>query len=331
MAKNYQVVFQATIDPASLQKELDKIGKQKLNLNAKGLTDFGNAAKSSGGMLGEFTHQLGSLSSTIPKVAAFGVATAAIGAFTGAVSSAIDEVFELDAAVTEFRKVSDLSGEALDDYTDKLADLGAEVARTRSEMVQASTEFVKSGYSEEDSATLAQVASMYQNIADEEISAGDSASFIIAQMKAFGIEAENSMHIIDAVNEVSNNFAVSSADLATNLGKVSSTLAITGTSFEESLGMLTAITEITRNASMASRGLRQISSRLTQTLDESSSTGQKLIQIYDGLGIALTDSQGQIRSTYDILADLAKQWDSLSTNEQEYIALTSAGSNQVKF
>lgn len=114
------------------------------------------------------------------------------------------------------------------------------------------------------------------------------------------------------------------------MGKVSSTLAITGTSFEESLGMLTAITEITRNASMASRGLRQISSRLTQTLDESSSTGQKLIQIYDGLGIALTDSQGQIRSTYDILADLAKQWDSLSTNEQEYIALTSAGSNQVQ-
>lgn len=63
------------------------------------------------------------------------------------------------------------------------------------------------------------------------------------------------MHIIDAVNEVSNNFAVSSSDLATNLGKVSSTLAITGTSYEQALGMLTAITEITRNASTASRGL----------------------------------------------------------------------------
>lgn len=40
---------------------------------------------------------------------------------------------------------------------------------------------------------------MYQNIADEEISAGDSASFIIAQMKAFNIEAQDSVHIIDAV------------------------------------------------------------------------------------------------------------------------------------
>lgn len=94
--------------------------------------------------------------------------------------------------------------------------------------------------------------------------------------------------------------------------------------------MLTGITEITRNASTASRGLKQISSRLTQTLDESSSTGQKLKDIYSGLGIALLDGEGQIRSTYDILADLAGVWNTLSTNQQEYIALTSAGSNQVQ-
>ena len=55
---------------------------------------------------------------------------------------------------------------------------------------------------------------MFQNVADESLSAGDSASFIIAQMKAFGIEADNAIHIVDAVNAVSNNFAVSSGDLA---------------------------------------------------------------------------------------------------------------------
>lgn len=76
----------------------------------------------------------------------------------------------------------------------------------------------------------------YQNVADEAISAGDSADFIISQMKAFNIEAEDSLHIIDAVNEVSNNFAVSSADLATNIGKASAALAIGGVTYEETLG-----------------------------------------------------------------------------------------------
>ena len=105
---------------------------------------------------------------------------------------------------------------------------------------------------------------------------------------------------------------------------------MTGTTYEETLGMLTAITEQTRNASKASRGLVQISSRLTQVLDDSSKTGAKLKDIYSGLGIELMDSNGQIRSTYDILEDLSKQWDGLTKNEKEYIALTSAGSHQVQ-
>lgn len=123
-----------------------------------------------------------------------------------------------------------------------------------SEMLQATTEFRKNGFNDEDAAQLGQIASMYQNVSDEAISASDSASFIIAQMVAFGIEAENSMHIIDAVNETANRFAVSSGQLAGSLGIVSSTAAAMGNTMEETLGMLTAITEQTRNSSKAARG-----------------------------------------------------------------------------
>ena len=95
---------------------------------------------------------------------------------------------------------------------------------------------------------------MYQNVSDEAISAGDSASFLISQMIAFDIPAEKAEHIADAVNEVANSFSVSSADIANNLGNMSAVMAQTGATFEQSLGMLTAITEVTRNASKASRG-----------------------------------------------------------------------------
>ena len=120
-------------------------------------------------------------------------------------------------------------------------------------------EFRKNGFNDEDAAQLGVIASMYQNVSDEAISASDSASFIISQMIAFGIEAENAEHIIDAVNEVSNTYSVSSAQLATNLGNMSAVMSQTGASFEESLGMLTAITEVTRNASKASRGNKSLS------------------------------------------------------------------------
>lgn len=70
------------------------------------------------------------------------------------------------------------------------------------------------------------------------MSAGQASNFIIAQMKAFNIEAQDSIHIVDAINEVSNNYAVSSADLANNLGNVSSTMAAGKTSYEETLGLV---------------------------------------------------------------------------------------------
>ncbi len=191
-------------------------------------------------------------------------------------------------------------------------------------------EFRKSGFGDEDAANLALVATMYQNVADESISAADSAGFIIAQMKAFNIEAENATHIIDAVNEISNNYAVSSSDLANNLGKVSSALAVGGNSFEEVLGMMTAITEITRNSSTAARGLVSVQSRFNQIIDETSSTGQKLTDFYNKHGIAIKDQNGQLRNLYDVLKDTAGIWDTLDENEQKYFLNIQAGANQTR-
>lgn len=76
-------------------------------------------------------------------------------------------------------------------------------------MIDASAAFAKAGYGEEEILQLGKVASMYTNIADEEISAADASEFIIAQLKAFNLESENlnetlknSYHVIDSVNEV---------------------------------------------------------------------------------------------------------------------------------
>ena len=189
-------------------------------------------------------------------------------------------------------------------------------------------EFKKSGFNEEDSATLAGVAAMYQNVADDAISAGESANFIISQMKAFGLEAEDATHIIDALNEVSNTQAVSSADLANNLGKASAAMALGNNTYEQSLAMMTAITEINRSGAKSARALVSVQSRLTQVLDEQSSTGKALVEIYKGLGIALKDQNGQLRPTFEIFKDLAEKWPTLTTNQRDYIALTQAGANQ---
>ena len=193
---------------------------------------------------------------TTAKVAKFAAVTAVIGVFTGAIAEAIKIVKEFDDTLVEFRKVSDLSGESLNEYTQQLGELGQTVARTRSEMVASSTEFVKSGYSEEDAAQLAKISELFRNIADDEISTGDSAGFIISQLKAFGNETETfALHVTDAINNVSNNMAVSSSDISTALSKTSSAMGALGNSFEETIALVTSGTEVMHGqASKVARG-----------------------------------------------------------------------------
>lgn len=287
---DYKVKLQAVLDTSQIKHDLELISKKNtVKFNIDGSKQFtqetlkmrdaqGNLynvmtkTSASGELLGRklttttkamksadvatlgLVKSGGELANIFKKVVEFGLVTDVIQLFSQLIGKAVSAVFELDEAVTELKKVSNLSGDALDDYTEKLGKMGQEVARTRAEMVDAATTFRKSGYSDEESATLARVATMYQNVADEAISAGESADFIISQMKAFNIEAEDAEHIIDAINEVSNNFAVSSTDLATNIGKASAALVVGDNTMEESLGLMTAIVEITRNGAKASRG-----------------------------------------------------------------------------
>ena len=187
-----------TQDVTSADGKLQGVVKTMEKVDAKTgkvtttITQTGKAVKSLGA---DFVDTFG-------KVAKFGAITAVIGAFTSAVAEAVQTVKEFDDTLVEFRKVSDLSGDSLTEYTKKLAEMGEATGSTMTSMVSAATEFKKSGFSDEDSATLASVAEMYRNISDEQLSAGESASFIIAQLKAFNMTASESEHIIDAVNEV---------------------------------------------------------------------------------------------------------------------------------
>ena len=74
------------------------------------------------------------------------------------IKSMASEVFALDKSLTEFKKVSDLSGSGLDSYVAKLSNMGSEVARTTSEMLDATTEFRKNGFNDVDAAQLGQIA-----------------------------------------------------------------------------------------------------------------------------------------------------------------------------
>lgn len=70
--------------------------------------------------------------------------------------------------------------------------------------------------------------------------------------------------------------------------------------------------------------------RLNQIVDESSDTGKALTKWYQEHKIAVKDDEGQIRSLYDVLTDVAKIWPTLTKNEQMYYLQQQAGTTQTQ-
>ena len=245
----------------------------------------------------------------------------------------IQEVTDLDSALVELQKVSTLTGDGLQQFVSDAYDAAEGVAKTGTEMINAATEFSKAGYDDSQILKLGELALMYTNIADEEVSAAESAEFMIAQMKAFNIEAEDAIHIIDAVNEVANRYAVSSSDIANNLGKSSAVMANAGNSYEEMIGLLTAGTEITRNASKVSNGLKTITLRMQGMTDEGEESMELIAQmeaLYSKLGISVYDANGELKNTFELLETLAPIYQKATAAEKAYITETIAGKYQAQ-
>lgn len=246
----------------------------------------------------------------------------------------VDTAIELDSAFTELQKVTDLTIDDFNELTEKAYNLGSEVAKTTTETINAMTEFAKAGYSVEESTDiLAKNALMWTNIADGTVDASESANMIISVMKAFNIEAKGTTHIIDSLNEVSNNFAISSGDLSNSLTKSSAVLANAGVTFEEQLGLITSGTEILRNANTVSNGLKTISLRLQGMKEDGEAIdglSAKLEGDFNKLGLTLYDANGALKSTYDILADLASVYPSLTEAEKAYYTELIAGKTRAQ-
>ena len=119
-----------------------------LNSSLNNLNSTGQKAKS---IFDDFTD-------TFMKMAKFNTINLIYDGLIDKVSEAIQVTNEFDAALTEFKKVTDTSNLNLSEYTKTLGELGEVTASTTTQMLNASTEFSKSGFNAEDSAKLAQVA-----------------------------------------------------------------------------------------------------------------------------------------------------------------------------
>jgi len=246
---------------------------------------------------------------------------------TRAFGSGMESIVELDSAMTDLMKVTNESESAYRKFGDTAFEVADKLAGTAIDVTNATTAFARMGFGINEATKLAQDAIILQNVGDGIDSIEDSSGSLISTLKAFNMEASESTHLVDAMNEVSNKNAVTTGDLAEGMKRAGAVFAQSNTSFEEGLGLLTAGTEIIGSAEKVSTGLTTIGLRIRGVNEENEEIiglVPELQKAFSNIGVQLTDTNGEFRSTYDILQDLSKVYPELDSVTQAYISETSS-------
>lgn len=250
------------------------------------------------------------------------------------VKKMISVSIELDSAMTQMQIVTKAASDEMKNFGNEAAKSAQKTASSITDIVDSATTFARLGYDMQDSTKLAEYTAMLKNVGDIDVS--DAQDAITSIIKAYDKDASEIESIMDKLVETGNNFPISVSQIAEGMNNASSTLAASGNTFEQSVALLTAANTTIQDASKSSTGLRTIAARIRNTKTELDDLGEvmtkanyeELVSNLTDAGVRLTDINGEYRSTYDIMSDIAAKWDEMSNTEQAAMATALSGTRQ---
>ena len=300
-----------------------------------------------------------SMFDAIKEKAWYGVASA-IGTYFGFNDlirygkEGVSIVRQLDTAFTEMRKVSNESVQSLKKYQDTTFDTADAVGTTAKQIQNSTADWMRLGESMDTAAKSAKDANILFNVSEFE-GIDEATESLVSMSQAY--KDLDKMDIIDVLNNIGNNYSISTDGLATALKDSASALVTANNDLNEAVSLTTAGNAITQDPSKVGAGLRTISLRLVGTeeaKEELSDLGEETDGMIttvsklrntiqsatsaatkDGKGFDIFDSNGNYKSTYEIMQGLADLYDEivkkdkeLGTNNLNLLLETIAGKNR---
>ena len=273
----------------------------------------------------------------------------------GGVKQVINIVREYDDALTEMRKVSDESLSTLKQFQQQSFGIADALGTTGKQIQNSTADWLRLGESFDEAKKSAEVSNLLLNVS-EFTSIDDATQSLVSASQAY--KDLDKLEIVDKLNNIGNNFSVSTDQLAQGLQNAAAVLHTQGNDIDQALALLTAGNAITQDISKTSAGVRTISLRIAGTEEAKNevadlgediddfvvrtrSKTDQIIRDYTAVasnnykGVSVLDDNGNLRDTYDILLDIASVYKEIQqedkqrgTNRANALVETLAGKNR---
>lgn len=252
------------------------------------------------------------------------------------VRSGVNIIKELDSAMTELNKVSNETMSTLLGFKSASYDIAISVGTTASQIINSAADFQRIGESLTEATESAKAANVLLNVSEFD-SIDSATSSLIAMSQAY--KDLDKMEIVDIMNNIGNNFSISTDGLAEGLQRSAASLVTAGNSIQEASALITAGNAITQDPESTGAGMRTIALRLMGTeeakkqleelgeeTDNYTLSTSKLKDQIQGLtsvasndfkGFSIVDDNGQLKSTFEIMTGIANVYQEIIETDKK--------------
>jgi len=293
-----------------IQKTVNKA--YTINLQTKGSQPLGKIT----GQVNEFTK---SLDASNARVIAFGASAGVIFGLKKAFDTLVTSTIEVQKSLTDINVILNVSASQLASFGGELFKIAKNTGQSFNEVAQAATEFSRQGLGVAETLKRTNEALILSRLSG--LDAAKSVEALTAAVNSFASQAVTASEIVNKFANVDAAFAVSSADLADAISRVGSSAAQSGVQLDELIALVTSAQQTTaRGGAVIGNSFKTIFTRLQRG---------KVIDLLGSLGISDTDATGNVKSTIQLLQDLARVYDSLGARQQAAIAEQVGGVFQI--
>lgn len=252
--------------------------------------------------------------------------------FQTGLSRGIEFFKDYDETLTRTMMVTGQTREEVNSLTSSYNKLANQLSSTTKDVAAAQLVFYQQGLGTSEALKMTEASIAVSKTGG--IGAAEAADRLTAAVRGYQLSANEAMGIADKMSALDAAAASSVDELTVAMQKSASQARMAGLDLDYYMAYLSTMQEVTREApENIGTAMKSITSRLQEIKDigkieEDGTTFSNVAKALTSIGIAATDSSGQLRTLQDIMNELGPMWNTLDRNHKAYIATVLAGNRQ---
>lgn len=150
----------------------------------------------------------------------------------------ISSIKEMDAAMTELKKVTSDTSDVYATVEKDMYATGKDIGRDAVELTKSTADWARLGYNTQDSEKMSKWTGILMNVSEFE-QVDDATNALISIMQGFDKGADDVENVVDVLNNIGNLEPISSDEIASSLQRSASALKAGGNTYEQAVALTT--------------------------------------------------------------------------------------------